>query len=146
MPSCTYPFVSFADESGNVVRPPSTYLPARVSNPHSGLSVVVYALVDTGADQCAFPESLAVELGHDFQGEGVASETTVGVSGTTDVFLHTFDINILMPDRKTIFASFENMLISCVPMEIPSLLGVAGCLDQFVLTIDYPSLEITLSY
>jgi len=146
VPKCTYPFVSFADESGNVVRPPSTYLPVRVSNPHSDGSVMVYALIDTGADQCAFPESLAVELGHDFQGKGVASEITVGVSGSTDVFLHTFDIDILMPDRKTIFASFENMLISCVPVEIPSLLGVAGCLDHFVVTINYPKLEVTLSY
>jgi hypothetical protein len=98
VPECTYPFVAFSDEAGNVVRPPSTYLPVRVSNPHSGLSVVVYALVDTGADQCAFPESLAVDLGHDFQGKDVASETTVGVSGTTNVYLHTFDIAILTPD------------------------------------------------
>jgi len=142
---CTYPFVTFADESGNVVRPASPYLPVRVSNPHSGVSAVVYALIDTGADQCAFPESLAVELGHDFQGEGVATEITVGVSGSTDVFLHTFDIDILMPDRKTTFVSMQNMIISCVPVEIPPLLGVAGCLDHFVLTIDYPRLEVTLA-
>lgn len=145
MADCTYPFVSFADEAGNIVRPPSTYLPARVSNPHSGRSVVVYALIDTGADQCAFPESLAVELGHNFQGKDVMSETTVGVSGNTSVYLHTFDIDILTPDRDEVFASFPNMLISCVPTEIPSLLGVANCLDQFILTIDYPKMETTLS-
>ncbi|MDP6438851.1 MAG: hypothetical protein QGH74_04370, partial [Candidatus Brocadiia bacterium] len=98
MPECTYPFVSFSDQAGSIVRPPSTYLPVRISNPHSGLSAVVYALVDTGADHCAFPESLAVDLGHNFQGDNVMSETTVGVSGATDVYLHTFDISILTPD------------------------------------------------
>ncbi|MDP7022699.1 MAG: hypothetical protein QGH42_00415 [Kiritimatiellia bacterium] len=117
----------------------------RISNPHSGLSAVVYALVDTGADHCAFPESLAVDLGHNFQGDNVMSETTVGVSGATDVYLHTFDISILTPDLSDVFASFENMLISCVPTEIPALLGVANCLDHFVLTIDYPDMEIKLA-
>lgn len=146
MPECIYPFVSFADEFGNTVRPPSTYLPVRITNPHSERSVVVYALIDTGADQCAFPESLAVELGHDFQGEGVESESTVGVSGATSVFLYTFDIDILTPDRKGVFASFHNMLISCVPTEIPSLLGVANCLNHFVLTINYPEMSVALSY
>jgi len=142
----TYPFVTFVDEAGNNVRPPSTYLPLRVTNPHSGRSAMVYALIDTGADQCAFPESLAVALGHDFHGEGVHSEHTIGVSGTTDVFLHTFDIEILTADRSAVFASFKDVLVSCVPTDIPALLGVADCLAQFVLTIDYPAMEIVLKY
>jgi hypothetical protein len=146
MAKSTYPFVSFADEFGATVRPPSTYIPVRIANPHSEKSIIVYALIDTGADQCAFPESLAIELGHDFQGDGVLSESTMGVSGATNVFLHTFDIDILTPDLKDTFASLPNMLISCVPTEIPPLLGVADCLEHFVLTIDYPQTEITLSH
>ena len=67
MAACTYPFVSFADEDGEVLRSASTYLPVRVTNPHSGRTVMVYALVDTGADECAFPETLAVELGTTFR-------------------------------------------------------------------------------
>ena len=139
-----YPFVSFVDEGGNAVRPPSTYLPVRITNPHASLSAVVYALIDTGADQCAFPESLAVELGHDFRGDGVLAESTLGVSGDTQVFMHTFDVAILVPDRSAVFASFQNILVSCVPTEIPALLGVNDCLNQFVLTIDYPAMEVTL--
>jgi len=108
------------------------------------MSTVVYALLDTGADRCTFPESLAVELGHDFRARSVTSESTLGVSGSTDVFMHTFDMAILTPDRSAVFASFKNVLISCTPTEIPALLGVADCLSQFVLTIDYPAMEITL--
>ena len=94
MAKYTYPFVSFADEFGTTVRPPSAYLPVRIANPHSKKSVIVYALIDTGADQCAFPESLAIELGHDFQGDGVLSESTMGVSGATNVFLQNYGWSI----------------------------------------------------
>lgn len=147
MPSkCTYPFVSFVDEDGNAIRQPSTYLPLRITNPHTGLSTTVYALIDTGADQCTFPESLAVELGHDFCGDGVESQSTLGVSGATDVYMHTFDIEILKPDRGAAFASFKNVLIACVPTEIPALLGVHDCLSKFVLVIDYPEMEISLKH
>ena len=145
MPQCTYPFVAFGDADGQIVRPPSTYLPVRVSNPHSGKSLVVYALIDTGADQCAFPKSLAVDLAHNFDGDDVRSESTVGVSGATNVFLHTFDVEILTPDRAGVFASFRRLLVSCVETEIPPLLGVANCLDRFVLTIDYREMEVTLA-
>jgi hypothetical protein len=142
----TYPFVSFTDANGTIVKAPSTYLPIRVANPHSGLSAVVYALIDTGADNCVFPKSLAVSLGHNFEGAGVQSQSTMGVSGSTDVFLHTFDLAILTPDRSAVFVSFEQILISCVPTEIPVLLGVADCLNRFSLTVDYPNMEITLKH
>ncbi len=142
----TYPFVTFKDETGNIVRPPSTYLPIRITNPHAGKSTIIYALIDTGADQCTFPESLAVELGHNFRANGVKSESTIGVSGSTDVFMHTFDVDILTPDRSKIFASFENILVSCVSTEIPALLGVDDCLNHFTLTIDYPNMNIILKY
>ena len=62
------------------------------------------------------------------------------------MFLHTFDIDILTPDRKDVFASFPGLLISCVATEIPALLGVGGCLERFVLTIDYPEMATTLAY
>ena len=146
MPQHTYPFVAFTDPKGNVVRHPSTYLPVRITNPHSGLSSVTYALVDTGADTCVFPEALAVSLGHNFTGEGVKTQKTQGVSGATSVFMHTFDLDILTTDRSKVFAAFPNLLIACVPQEIPALLGVADCLGHFVLGVDYPRTEITLSY
>jgi hypothetical protein len=42
VPDCTYPFVSFADESGTIVRPPSTYLPetAKVDAYHIAVATV----------------------------------------------------------------------------------------------------------
>lgn len=140
----TYPFVTFKDAQGKQVNPPATYLPVRISNPHSGMSTVAYALIDTGADNCVFPRSLAVVLGHDFDGKHVLSKSTMGVSGKTEVFLHTFDIEILTPDRSSVFASFKKVLVACVLTDIPLLLGVADCLSHFVLTIDYPLTEITL--
>ncbi len=144
MADVIYPFVTFVDSDGVPLRPPSTYLPVQITNPHSGLSAIVYALVDTGADQCTFPEALAVDLGRDFRADGVQSESTLGVSGATEVFIHTFDLAILSPDRRDVFASFESVSIACVPTDIPPLLGVADCLNAFVLTIDYPGMEMVL--
>ena len=142
----TYPFVTFTDAQGNVIRAPSSYLPVRISNPDTGLSTVTYALVDTGADNCVFTKSLAVSLGHNFDGDGVKSENTQGVSGSTPVFLRTFDMDILTADRMKTFFSITNVLVACVAQEIPVLLGVADCLKRFTLTVDYPATTTMLEY
>ena len=142
----TYPFLTFKDAHGNNIRPPSTYLPVRISNPETGLSIVTYALVDTGADNCVIPESIAVSLGHNFNGHGVQSDSTQGVSGTTPVFMHTFDIDILTADRTKTFFSVSNVLIACVSQDIPVLLGVADCLNRFKLTVDYSAATTMLQY
>jgi len=92
MAAYTYPFVAMRSKSGVILRPPSAYLPVRITNPHTGDFLRTYALVDTGADACAFPSTLAQELSHNFRGPGVQASSTLGVSGMTDVYEHTFDI------------------------------------------------------
>jgi len=142
----TYPFVTFKDDQGNVIRGPASYLPARITNPETGLSVVNYALVDTGADNCVIPKSIAVALGHNFDGQDVRSAKTQGVSGSTPVYMHTFDLELLTADRAKVFFSVSNVLISCVAPEIPVLLGVADCLKRFTLTVNYPAGTTMLQY
>jgi len=46
---------------GDIARP---YLPVTIINPDSNKQIKVYALIDTGADECAFPASFAPLLGH----------------------------------------------------------------------------------
>ena len=142
----TYPFVIFKDDQGNVIRGPASYLPVRITNPETGLSVVNYALVDTGADNCVIPKSIAVALGHNFDGQGVRSANTQGVSGSTPVYMHTFHLELLTADRTKVFFSVSNVLISCVTPEIPVLLGVVDCLKWFKLTVDYPASTTMLQY
>jgi predicted aspartyl protease len=40
---------------------------AKLSHPHSGLSVDIIGVIDTGADCSAMPAKLAILLGHDLK-------------------------------------------------------------------------------
>jgi len=62
MPIRNYPFLVI--RPGDLARP---YLPVTIINPDTQKKVKVYALIDTGADECAFPASFAPLLGHNLQ-------------------------------------------------------------------------------
>ncbi len=54
MPIRNYPFS--ATRPGDAARP---YLPITILNPATKKRIKVFALVDTGADECAFPAAFA---------------------------------------------------------------------------------------
>lgn len=62
MPIHNYPFSVI--RPGDLVRP---YLPVTIMNPDTSKQIGVYALIDTGADECALPASFAPLLGHNLQ-------------------------------------------------------------------------------
>ena len=142
----TYPFVAFRDEDGALLTPPGSFLPVRLKNPSSGHELVTYALIDSGADECAFPEVIAATLGHKMKGPSVQIETTLGVSGPGKVFKHTFDVEILHPTSRVVVKSFQRLLVACVTAQIPPLLGIKGCLEHFCVTLDYPRKQTRLSW
>lgn len=82
MPIRNYPFSII--RPGDSARP---YLPVTVVNPAVNKEVRVYALIDTGADECAFPASFASLLGHDLQ-EGQLKRISAG-NGITIAYSHT---------------------------------------------------------
>jgi predicted aspartyl protease len=82
MPVRNYPFSVI--RPGDVARP---YLPIAILNPNSGIQINVYALIDTGADECAFPASFAPLLGHDLP-SGQEKRVTTG-NGITIAYSHT---------------------------------------------------------
>ncbi|OHE61273.1 MAG: hypothetical protein A2Z47_11285 [Thermodesulfovibrio sp. RBG_19FT_COMBO_42_12] len=59
MPVSNYPFS--ITRPGDIARP---YLPITIINPETNRHLRVFALIDTGADECAFPASFAPLLGH----------------------------------------------------------------------------------
>lgn len=141
-----YPFVQFEDARGHIFLEPAPYLPVRITNPHSGKFVVTYALIDTGAEACVFPAELAVMLDHDFKGKGVVFDEIIGISGPGTVYMHTFNLEILLPNRQDVLKSFERILVKCRDQEqIPSVLGVGDCLRHFRITIDYLKQATTIS-
>lgn len=120
-----YPFITTRPD--DIPRP---YLPITIVNPENHKEINVYALVDTGADECALPASFASPLGHNLQSAPQKRISTAG--GVTIAYLHTVCIKVL--DFST-----DDVLIDFIPnLHIP-LLGVRSFLNDFTLKIDYPN-------
>jgi clan AA aspartic protease len=120
-----YPFT--ITRLGDIARP---YLPVTIINPENQKEINVYALVDTGADECALPASFASLLGHNLQ-SGQQKKINTG-NGITIAYSHTVIVNAFN-------FSTENVLVDFMPnLHIP-LLGVRSFLNNFTLKIDYPN-------
>lgn len=130
MPIRDYPFT--ITRPGDIARP---YLPVTIVNPDAGKTIKVLALIDTGADECAFPASFAPFLGHDLQA-GKPKNIGTG-NGITTAYSHTSKLEI---------AGFttQEVLIDFMPNLLTPLLGVRSFLTNFVLTVDYPNKDFSL--
>ncbi len=130
MPVRDYPFSTI--RPGDVARP---YLPVTVINPDTDKHVKIFALIDTGADECALPATFAALLGHNLQA-GNPKKISTG-NGITTAYGHTTRIKI---EGFTT----QDVVIDFMPnLNIP-LLGVKSFLGNFVLTVDYPNKTFSL--
>ena len=112
-----YPFSVI--RPGDIARP---YLPIIIINPDTEKQINVYALIDTGADECAFPGSFASLLGHNLQA-GQLKRISTG-NGITVAYSHT--IRIIIEEFST-----QDVLVDFMPnLNIP-LLGVRNFLSNF---------------
>ncbi|MEA3417254.1 MAG: retropepsin-like aspartic protease [Thermodesulfobacteriota bacterium] len=131
MPVRNYPFSII--RPGDMARP---YLPLTILNPDTDKQMKVYALIDTGADECAFPASFAPLLGHNLQA-GQSKKIRTG-NGITMAYGHIARIEIGG-------FSTQDVLVDFMPnLNIP-LLGVKSFLGNFILTVDYPNKIFSLS-
>ena len=125
-----YPFSVI--RPGDIARP---YLPIIIINPDTEKQINVYALIDTGADECAFPGSFASLLGHNLQA-GQLKRISTG-NGITIAYSHT--TRIIVESFST-----QDVLVDFMPnLNIP-LLGVKSFLSNFILTVDYPNKVFSL--
>jgi len=131
MPVRNFPFSLI--RPADIARP---YLPVTIINPDTEKQVRVYALIDTGADECAFPGSFASLLGHNLQA-GQLKRISTG-NGITTAFSHT--TRIIIEGFST-----QDVLVDYMPnLNIP-LLGVKSFLSNFILTVDYPQKVFSLT-
>ena len=138
MPIKDYPFTQV---SPSCSRP---MLWIRVGNAHADVPpIVVKAVVDTGADECAFPASIAVHLGHALR-KGLRSKTVRTASGKTLAFSHTSRVEVLsirrdgLPGTEVLYTLQETPIDFIQGCE-SFLLGAGNFLKPFVLEIDYPA-------
>ncbi len=124
------PFRKFGP--ADVYRP---WLPVTLINSHANKNQQILGLIDTGADECAFPAEIALILGHNLQ-SGFKKEIGTG-NGKTIAYSHTIQIEI--GDFRV-----HDVLIDFLPNLHVPLLGVKSFLSNFILTIDYPALTFSL--
>lgn len=110
-------------------QPERPWLYVKFINPHTNDVQRAWALIDTGADDCALPAMYAPLLGHNLLA-GTMSQSGTG-NGTTTVYMHTTRIEI--PGFST-----ADTLIAFMPNLHVPLLGVKSFLSHFKLTVDYP--------
>jgi predicted aspartyl protease len=111
------------------------YLPVILTNPENARRLKVFALIDTGADECALPASFAPLLGHELEAGTKKQVNTV--NGMTIAYRHTTRIEIGG------FATQE-VLVDFLPNLFIPLLGVNNFLCNFILIIDYPNQTFSL--
>lgn len=136
MPFVDYPF--------NIGRP---YIVVEVKNPLNNIAVVTFALIDTGADSCMFPASIAKAIGIDLKNTKHTGSTK-GVENITQMtYRHPIVISLLNPkDRKTVIRVMPQCLIDFTEKEIPPLLGTSNFMQYFTLTITYRSKNTQLVF
>ncbi len=125
-----HPFI--ITHPGDISRP---YLPITIINPENQNELNVYALIDTGADECALPASFALPLGHNLQA-GTPKKISTG-NGITIAYSHTVCLKVF--DFKV-----DNVLIDFMPNLYVPLLGVMNFLNRFTLKIDYPAKSFSI--
>ena len=125
-----YPFTK--PGPGQIARP---LLPTVFLNPHTKKKIKLYALIDTGADECALPAAYAALLGHNLEA-GKTKQIGTG-NGITTAYSHTMCIHV---DDYQI----NDVLFDFMPnLNIP-LLGVKNFLANLTLTIIYPKYQFSL--
>jgi len=113
--------------AGDIARP---ILPIIIKNPANGQELRTFALIDSGADDCAFPAVYALMTGHNL-GAGTLKEISTG-NGITNAYSHTISLEV---DGYRI----DELLIDFMPNLNIGLIGVKNFLKNFILTIDYPN-------
>lgn len=135
-----YPFI---DNGNGVYRP---FVPIRIINPLDNINILLYGLLDTGADECIFPKFICEATNHNLKGEGVISSDSQGVGqGSVTNWKHTFIIELLTPDKKTVFWRSKQNLIGCLDHDsAPPLLGFKNFMVNFRITFNYPTKRIII--
>ena len=130
-----YPFTPVSDD---IARP---ILWIRVINDNANRSVIMPALIDTGADECGFPASIASGLGYKLK--SVHPKTIVTASGETIAYPHPAKVEVLAMNSAgqptyDVVHTIDETPINFIEGLEGFLLGTRNFLSDFILTINYP--------
>lgn len=140
MATWVYPFYKISDQ---IIRP---WIPIQIVNPINNETVTTMALLDTGADYCVFPKLVADQTKIDLKGTALSTESMQGMGETKiDVWKHTFRINLMAPDRKSIIWKSKDIIVGCVDHDnIPAILGFNNFMCHFKITYNHATKKIVI--
>ena len=143
MVSERYNFVNVELKNGEVRKEPR--LPIILRNPHNGKTISGLAIVDTGADCCAFSRHACDALGHHLDSPFAKKAVSYGIGEVpVQTWLHTFEISLLGWHGHPVWYT-EAIEVECFEsVDVLLIIGVSGFLEHFKVTFDYPELELIL--
>jgi hypothetical protein len=123
------PYRSYPGPNGTTLLYPLIRI--RLGRKHGPITRDFEAMVDSGAADCLFPESIALALG--IKMESGTKEMRRGIGGNQDVWIHPVVLYV-GPNALNISAAF------CKMLPVAGLLGRKGFFEHFRITFD-PSSE-----
>ena len=114
---------------------PRPSLPITIVNPESKKSLNTYGIIDTGADECAFPAEIAELL--DINLRQGKSKTVITGNGETKAYSCPVSLDIKG-------FKIHNIFIDFLPNLHLPLLGTKSFLSKFILIINYPRKTFSL--
>jgi hypothetical protein len=141
MNNWVYPFYKISDE---ISRP---WIPIQIINPKNNKSINMLALLDTGADHCVFPQVVTTQTGLDIKKDAVKSEIMQGLAEAhIDIWIHTFRINLLATDWRTVLWKSMDLSIGCVShSKIPPILGFSNFMCNFKISFNHATKRIIIN-
>lgn len=119
------------------------WLAARISAPHDAPFVDCVVCLDTGADHCVFPLSIASRIG--LEVENMPKGETTGVAGKADIYFADVRIEIPLPPGQGNSMVFETPAGFVQGLGI-GLLGQDGFFDRFDVTFAQRQGIFTISH
>lgn len=114
-----------------------------IKNPVNQITCKFIALIDTGADCCVFPASMARLLEIDLRNSSEIGSTLGIENKKQSTYGHRCIVSLLSPqDRRSVLKVMPETLIKFSDKEFPPLLGTRDFLRYFTLTVRY-SAQIT---
>ena len=107
------------------------------------------ALIDTGANRSLVHGKIADKLAHSLTAPEVITDSAIGIANLeTQLYIHTFNLEILTPNKKNTILTLENLPLRChtylQEMETNNsekynlmLLGTGDVLKYFNITFDF---------
>jgi predicted aspartyl protease len=114
-------------------RPPAPVLPVRVGSPGSLASVLLTALVDTGAGKTALPADVALQLGLPVAGRTMIS----GFDGQPRI-VPTYTVEIQVAGYNTVLRVIGLGTVALLGRDILNALSITLRGPQEILVVDVP--------